>query len=169
MRRALKGPCLLFEDFGDDAVAEAVATLERGAEWVRQYGSVCVSRYVVGSEGRQARVDFVTSPAWRELTGVCSQQPAVHWLAEAGCSWTDPPPAMAVVYTVDVEVLREPGSGRRRGLPERSQLPDVTCWPVVGHPGRILALCAEDAVALCLEALGKWGAAAQPAQLHRLR
>lgn len=177
MRRALAGPCLLFEDFGDPWLAREVAGVDRGADWTVCHGSVCVSRYAVGSDGRAARETFVESAVWRAMAGHGTAQPSVHWLAERELPWPGVPdtldPAGAVggtvvVYTVDVERLLADAE-RRRGVPLRSALPPGLCWPVIGHPGRLLLLRQVGEIPAVLDELDRvWGPAAEPPTLHRL-
>ncbi len=172
MRRALTEPCLLFEDFGNPVVAAAVAEVPRGAQWVVAYGTICVSRFVVGGDGRQERARFVASEQWRQLAPTAPLQPEVHWLAERGMGWPRPLAdlGIALVYTTDVERLNSASEGLRRGVPAREQLPQGTLWPVVGHPGRLLALLPDEAARLSFEErlAVVWGPRAEPSRVHAL-
>ena len=163
MRRELKEPCLLFEDFGDAALAREVASHERGAAWSRSYGGVCISRYSSGEEGRAARRTYIRSAQWRSVYSAGPGQPVVYWLAEMEMPWREGM-AAAVVYTTDVE--RRAGvaaSEKRPALATRGALPAGPCWAVIGHPGRVLmaVLDGKQIDAVVADLTSRWGPAAQ--------
>jgi hypothetical protein len=170
MRRALKEACLLVEDFGDESVAAEVARDLRGAEWSRALGTLCISRYPVGEAGRAARCEYVLSPRWQSFATALSGQPVVYWLAERGLAWPTGD-GVVVVYTTDVEeMIMASATDRRPGVPERGALPALSCWPVIGHPGRLVVVI-DDMVevdGLLRRLTDEWGPPAEPAVIHQM-
>ena len=156
MRKALDQPAMLVERF-EFAQTEGPTLLQLGRDRLPGAGKIwscptpggaCVlTIWETGAAALEARHRAVLAPRWRALASLMGAQPIVHLVAAQGLDWPELPPkndVLLMVMTADAGV----GSGRRgraaRSMPGREVLPaveGVELWPVVGHPGRLMAWC----------------------------
>jgi hypothetical protein len=84
----------------------------------------------------EAWVHLVSSSVWAQVSPTIHRQPTVHRFASQHLSWTASPSPIHLV-----ELTRRDTNAATRVL-TRAELPSIThvdVWPVIGHPGRILA------------------------------
>jgi hypothetical protein len=131
-----------------------------------------VTRFDSAQAARDHHAAWIAQEEARALGRALAHQPRLHVLVERGLPWPDAHAALAGQPAVFFEVTRElahhveGGRVRRPGLPERADLPEipqVSLWPVVGHPGRLLGLCpAADLDAARAALAARWSPWADP-------
>jgi hypothetical protein len=189
MRRAIEQPCLLLEhlSFHPQAALQGQDALERwcasrgeqpppwryqspqGRAWLQ------VSTWETGRLAQEARQRSLEDAQARAVLPGLEEQLGVHLLIQRGQPWPAPDASFALVeVTRDVQPSADPARrGKRPPMPQREDLPAVEgawIWPVAGHQGRLLMLCAQDHLEAATEALVQaWGPLAEPPRTWSMR